>query len=286
MPDVSQRVGHTVIIISDELDMELTSYLKRIHYDGSLAVNIDTLTSLHRAHLYAIPYENFDIHLGGYLRLDEDHIFKKLVIAGRGGWCYEMNGLFAWALRELGFPVKMLSSAVNRQVNGNKADRTHLILTVELDQPYLVDVGFGNGLLEPLPLVEGTYEQGFLNYHLTHDGEYWRFQNHAYGGPGFDFTLQPHQFSDFADKCHELQTSPESGFVRVTVCHRFTPHGIVTLRGTVLQTITRQGVGEEVIESQDAYQQILHEQFDLDIPGIGLLWPKVWERHLQWADSK
>ena len=81
--------------------MNLHDYLARVGYTGALTPTRDTLFALHRAHLRAIPYENLDIHMGHALLLDEAHIFHKLVTEGRGGWCYEMNGLFAWALRAL-----------------------------------------------------------------------------------------------------------------------------------------------------------------------------------------
>src|SRR5262249_39813398 len=131
--------------------MQLNDYLARIGYTDSPAVNLETLTALHRAHLLKITYENLDIHLGRYLTLDERAIFEKIVTNRRGGWCYEMNGLFAWALREMGFSVRLMASAVNRVVNGDGAERGHLILLVEIDRPYLADVGFGNGFLTPLP---------------------------------------------------------------------------------------------------------------------------------------
>jgi N-hydroxyarylamine O-acetyltransferase len=220
--------------------------------------------------------------------LDEAHIFRKLVTEGRGGWCYEMNGLFAWALEMLDFRVTRLASAVNREASGDGAERNHLILKVDLDRPYLVDVGFGNGLLEPVPLEAGTYTQRFLSYGLSHNGTRWYFQNQIYGGAGFDFTLQPHRMVEFAEKCHELQTSPESGFVRTTVCYRFTPDGYIGLRGAVLQSISESGVDEQVIESQDEYTATLEERFDLHLPAedVATLWQKVWVRHQEWVKTR
>jgi len=268
--------------------IRLAEYLKRIHYTGSLEPTYDTLASLHRAHLLAITYENLDIHLGRYLAMDEGAIFEKLVRALRGGWCYEMNGLFAWALREAGFPVVLLASAVNRPALGERAERNHLILRVDLDRPYLVDVGFGNGFLTPLPLEEGIYRQGFLVYGLSREDGSWVFHNHAYGGAGYDFTLAPHTLSDFADRCHDLQTSPESGFVRTVVCHRFTPSGLLTLRGAVLRTITEQGAVDRTIEDEATYQHVLTDRFDLHLPGddVASLWQTVWQKHLEWRRTQ
>jgi len=214
-------------------------------------------------------------------------MFDKMVTGRRGGWCYEMNGLFAWALRELGFSVTLLSSAVNREVQGDNAERNHLVLLVQLERPYLVDVGFGNGFLHPLPLEPGVHRQGFLDYQLAYRDGRWTFANHAYGGPGYDFTLQPHRLADFAGKSHELQTSPESGFVRVVVCHRFAPEGLLSLRGAILRTVTAAGARDETIEDEGAYHRLLRERFDLNLPEaeVSRLWQIVWQKHLEFVQQ-
>lgn len=261
---------------------KLAAYLERIGYQGDLQVNLETLTALHRAHLSAIPYENLDIHRGGYISIREDDAFQKIVVNRRGGWCYEMNGLLAWALRQIGFDVTLLASTVNRQPTGKTIEGNHLILRVQLERPYLADVGFGNGLREPIPLETGTYLQGFLDYHLRHDGERWWFQNHIHGGAGFDFTLDAHQLEDFAAQSHELQTWPESGFVRTTVCFRFNDQGYVSLRGAVFSTITKHGVEERIIDNAADYRRVLTDTFDLHLPNTDALWEKVWTRHQTW----
>ena len=265
--------------------MDINAYLDRIAYHGNHTPSLETLTRLHQAHLLAIPYENLDIHLGRYLALDERAMFDKMVTGRRGGWCFEMNGLFAWALRELGFSVTLLASAVNRAAQGDRAERNHLVLRVDLDRPYLVDVGFGNGFLRPLPMEPGSFSQGFLDYQLAVEQDRWHFTNHAYGGPGYDFTLRPHHLGDFADKSHELQTSPESGFVRVTVCHRFTQEGPVSLRGAVLRTVTAAGARDQTIEDEATYRRVLSEQFGLHLPDaeVARLWRIVWQKHLEFV---
>src|SRR5258708_36615628 len=97
----------------------LPDYLQRIRYDRPVRADLETLTGLHRAHLLNISYENLDIHLGRRLSLDPAAIFDKLVTAKRGGWCYEMNGLFGWALGEIGFKFQLLAGTVGRQRQSN-----------------------------------------------------------------------------------------------------------------------------------------------------------------------
>lgn len=261
---------------------DVNGYLERIGYAGGLEPTPETLTALHRAHLLNIAYENLDIHRGGVLSLDLDTIYEKIVLKQRGGWCYEMNGLLAWALDELGFDVTLLASSVVAEHHGDGAEGYHLILKVDLDRPYLADVGFGNGFLEPIPLEVGTYQQGYLTYKLETTDVGWFFTNHAYGGPGYDFTLTPRTMDYFAAPCQYLQTSPESGFVRTTVCHRHTPEGMVTLRGTMLREVTETGVDDQIVDNVADYEQLLNSRFDLHVPDVDVLWEKVWARHLAW----
>jgi N-hydroxyarylamine O-acetyltransferase len=266
---------------------ELDRYRARIGFHGSGAPTIDTLLAVHRAHLLAIPYENLDIHVGRPLSLDPAAMFAKLVDGRRGGWCYEMNGLMGRALASMGFDVRYVSGAVNRATLGNAALDNHLVLIVTLDRSWIVDVGFGDGFIEPLPLEPGTYRQGFLEYCVRRDGDWWRVDNHAYGGAdGFDFTLEPRTLDTFAARCHALQTLPESPFVQTTVCERFVPGGLVILRGAVLRDVTASGVATRVVPDADEYVQVLRDRFDLDLPEMRAIWPEVHDRHLEWEASR
>ena len=263
--------------------MKVAAYLTRIGYEGSCKPTLQTLQNLHRAHLFAIPYENLDIHLGRSLSLDEKTIFDKLVIQKRGGWCFEMNGLFAWALRELGFKVTLLGGAVNRPHCDDAAKLGHLVLRVDLGEPYLCDVGFGDGLLEPLPLRPGRYRQGFLGYDLTRSGTSWYWHNQPYGAAsGFCFELTPRRLEEFSGMCHALQTSPESGFVRTIVCSRFHVGGYSVLRGATLRTVTAAGIEERVLENAADFDTVLKEIVGLELPQAAELWSCSWESHLVW----
>jgi N-hydroxyarylamine O-acetyltransferase len=266
--------------------MNLADYLKRINYTGDIKPDLATLTAVHRAHLLAIPYENLDIHRDCPVTVDVAQIYEKIVDQHRGGWCFEMNGLLSWALREVGFEVTRLSSHVGRSKDEPLPEGAgdHLILRVDLDKPYLADVGFGNGILEPIPLAEGSYQQGFLTYKLAQDDNRWWFTNHLYGGAGFDFDLEPHEMNYFTGQSTRLQTSPESGFVKTTVTMRFTPDGgMWILRGAVLRQITSDGTHDETIDNAAYYHQVLSDKFDLHLPDTDALWDKVWARHQAWV---
>ena len=266
--------------------MKLQQYLNRIGYSGSLEPSLETLIGLHRAHLQTIPYENLEIHFGRKLELKIERIFERLVLERRGGWCYEMNGLFAWVLREIGFDVRLVSTQVTRADGSLMAPGDHVALIVKLEKNWLVDVGWGNGFLDPLPLEVRTYTQGFLEYRLESHGDAWQFFNQQYGADGFSFTLEPRTLEEFQERCTWQQSSPESGFVRVTVCQRFTPDGINTLRDATLIRIRSTGKLEHTISSFEEYEQVLRQDFKLEIPNLHELWPRVWQHHLEWVNSQ
>ncbi len=228
--------------------MDVQAYLQRIRYDGALDVSIHTLRGLHRAHLYAVPFENLSIHSGERIPLDREWIYDKIVNRYRGGFCYECNGLFSWLLRELGFEVTLLSARVRNSVGeGFGPEYDHLVLRVDLDEPWLADVGFGESFLEPLRLNErGEQTQPEGRYKLEQQGSelvYYRVQ-HGKWQPQHVFTLQPRRFAEFAGMCHFHQTSPRSPFPQKWFITRAMPGGRVTLSQRRL-ILTRNGVREE-----------------------------------------
>ncbi len=262
---------------------ELDRYLRRIDYSGKVTPTLESLVALHRAHLYAVSYENLDIHLGRRLSLDPRHIFEKIVDERRGGWCYEMNGIFGRVLDAIGFSVTRVSGAVGRATRGEAAEGNHLVLLVDLDDSWIVDVGFGDGFLEPLPLAPGTYRQGFLDYSVERDGERWSVGIHEFATVNeFDFTTEAREMSHFQHQCDALQSSPESGFVQKTICERFVPGGLISLRGAMLTEIRDGRVEKRIIETANEYRAILHDGFDLAVPDTAALFDTVWQRHLEW----
>ena len=265
---------------------KLHRYLERIGYTGPLSASLLTLRSLHRAHLLAIPYENIDVQVGRRVELGPDAAFEKIVERKRGGWCYEMNGLFSWVLGELGFDVTLIGSTPGRRENGDEGAMNHLVLLVHLDRPYIADVGWGNGFLLPLQLSEGTHSDGRFEFKFERVDGWWRFHNQRFSGDTFDFTETPYTFEDFAYKNTWLQESPDSKFVQNLVCHRMTEEGFATLRGAVLQTVTPSGITEEIAQSRDQLATILDEQFSLRPPEMDYIWERVAERHKVWLERK
>jgi N-hydroxyarylamine O-acetyltransferase len=142
-------------------EMETVPYLRRIGYFGEIKPSQDTLRSLHRAHMFAVPFENLDISLGRKIICDESRFLHKIVEERRGGFCYEMNGAFAALLRELGFRVTLLSARVSGGDGNDGHEFDHMALRVELEQDWLADVGFGDSFVEPLRLEPRLEQEQF-----------------------------------------------------------------------------------------------------------------------------
>src|SRR6266851_9426074 len=129
--------------------MESKTYMERIGYRGPLRSSLEVLRKLHRKHLLSVPFENLDIHLGRPIILSESAFYHKIIKQRRGGFCYELNGSFASLLKKLGFKVSMLSARVGRKGGGFSPDFDHMTLLVQLKEPWLADVGFGDSFTEP-----------------------------------------------------------------------------------------------------------------------------------------
>src|SRR5579864_6315541 len=220
------------------------AYLARIAYAGPTPPTIETLRSIHRAHLQTVPFENLDIALGCTIVVDEDATVRKIVEQRRGGFCYELNGAFAALLRELGFRVTLLSARVARPQGGEGPEFDHLTLRVDLEEPWLADVGFGESFLEPLRLEAGRDQLDPTGtYRLHAQGERLRMEKFVTDGswkPQYSFSLEPRRLEEFAGMCRYHQTSPDSSFTQNRICSRATPDGRITLSEMKLIT-TRKG---------------------------------------------
>ena len=216
----------------------LDRYLDRLKVDWDGRADLHALRRLHRCHLGQVPFENLSVHLGEPVVLDFVELVAKIVVRRRGGFCYELNGGFAWLLRSLGYTVDLLEASVFNAEGTPGPHFDHLVLRVHLEEPWLVDVGFGDNHTEPLPLridvdhvdpsgvfrlvgVPGAGQGDFVD--VLRDDK-----------PQYRLALQAQPLSAFDEMCRFHRTSPESHFTRNTVCSLPTPRGRATLRGRTL----------------------------------------------------
>ncbi|WP_374970986.1 arylamine N-acetyltransferase [Terrabacter sp. BE26] len=252
---------------------EAAAYLARIGLDVPEAPSLEALASLQEAHLLAVPFENLDISLGRPIRLDRDVLLAKVVGARRGGYCYELNGLFALLLRHLGYAVDLVSARVATAAGGLTDEFDHVALLVSggrLDGPVLADVGFGEGFVSPLPLLDGfeRHERGKA-VGLAERADTWVYRERPEGEQWRDcyvFTTRPHPLEDFAARNDWQQSSPESHFTRARVVSVLTPTGRITLSNNRLIATDHGRRQETQLPDEDAVRAALAEHFGIVLP--------------------
>jgi N-hydroxyarylamine O-acetyltransferase len=206
--------------------IDLGAYLQRIGVKMPMAPDLESLKALAVAHLAAIPFENLDPLLGVSVDLELPALEHKLVRAGRGGYCFEQNLLFAAALRRMGFEVSYLIARVLwNQPEDAVTPQTHMLLRVELArQSWLVDAGFGgHGLSGALQLESGTVQSTQLEpFRLLQSAENWRMQSLIRGQwlTLYRFDLRPAQWVDCIVSNHYVSTHPASRFVSNLIAAR------------------------------------------------------------------
>lgn len=262
--------------------MDVADYLKRIGFAGSAAPDLATLTAIVQAHVSAVPFENVDVQLGRPLDTSVERAFDKIVNRRRGGWCYEMNGVLGWALRELGFDVTRIAAGVMRETMGDAQMGNHLALIVTLDRRYLVDGGFGSALWAPLPMALGErWDEPFaVSLRAEADG-YWRFNETLHGSPfSFDFRDAAADEALLAAKCAWQQSHPASPFVQNVVAQKRESARVhLTMRGRVFTRNDAERAHKRVIETREEWLALMRDVFGIDEKEMAGLWPAICQRH-------
>ncbi len=249
--------------------MDVAAYLRRINYDGPRESSPAALRELHRQHLFTVPFENLDILLKQPIVLDLAPLEQKIVLRRRGGFCYELNGVFAELLNALGYRVQLLSARVRREDGGFGPDFDHMLLKVQLDEPWLADVGFGESFLSPLQLKsDGAGAVNGHRYSVALDGDEWELcrhaQDHEEETPLYRFRDIPRKLSDFEPMSRYHQTSPESHFTQRSICSRAMPNGRVTLSGPRLILTRDDARHERILGGPEEVRICLREHFGIE----------------------
>ncbi|MCL4530126.1 MAG: arylamine N-acetyltransferase [Chloroflexi bacterium] len=250
--------------------MDIQTYLRRIRYEKSVQPNYETLRGLQRAHMLSVPFENLDIvPLHRPIQLKEESLWDKIVVRQRGGFCYELNGMFAWLLRKIGFDVTYLNGRVYRDDGSLGIDFDHLTLLVSAlnqSERWLADVGFGDSFMEPLKFEANSdhaenqraykLEQangGYVMWQRDYDDQ-WKHQ--------YFFDLTPRKFpDDYLAGCSYHQNPKTSSFGRESLISLATSDGRVTLANNKL-IVTKNDRREEIPVGEKEIPDILKQYFD------------------------
>jgi N-hydroxyarylamine O-acetyltransferase len=252
--------------------IELTPYLDRVGYRGTREPSLEVLTTLHAAHVAAIPFENLDILLGRPISLELDALQAKMVGNGRGGYCFEQNTLFRAALEVLGFRVTSLAARVRAGAEpGVVRARTHMLLLVHLPEgEFLADVGFGgDGPVHPLALTpEAEVWTGAMGHRLRREKDLWVLEGNV-GGAWSDlyaFTLEPQYPADYEMANHFTSTFPRSPFVLTLTAQRVGPERRTILRNRDLVVRDGAAARASTVHDPDHLLEVLAAEFGLRFP--------------------
>ncbi len=248
--------------------MDLVNYLARIGVSG-LGVSCDasSLKTLQRSHLLNVPFENLDIHWNRPILLETDRFYKKIVEEKRGGYCYELNGLFNELLKFVGFETRLVSGRVfNGSGHGPEFDHAAIIVTLGASE-YLADVGFGDFTAEPLQIIVDEEQYDAAGIFLIRDfGDgYLEVAKRSGDSWQSEYIFRPigRNLSEFSEMNKFQQTSPDSHFTKGKVCSLMTAQGRKTLTDKSFIVTTDGNKSDRPIESEAEFESILKQEFNI-----------------------
>jgi N-hydroxyarylamine O-acetyltransferase len=258
--------------------LSIADYFERIGYTGTREPSLANLRALHRAHLLNVPFENLDVVITkAPIRLEADALAEKIVRRRRGGFCFELNGLFSMLLTELGYRTTLYPAQVHRDDGTIGRRGGHVVCFVSFPDGtrWLADVGTGDMFFEPIPLVLGEVTTESLADFRIVDCEDGRLaaQRRDALTPAwhtrYKIDLQPRALGDFADVCEWTRTSSESFFTQRRLCTQPFENGRITISDSkLIRTLARDGTLqklETVLPSEAAFQQAIWEHFGLKL---------------------
>jgi N-hydroxyarylamine O-acetyltransferase len=265
--------GNSAVLLFYAMSFNLDAYKQRLNLSGALAPSEQSLREIHLAHIFTLTYENIDVYIGKPILLDAESLTQKMVLGGRGGYCFELNLLLMHALQAFGFEVTpMLARRMYQRPNSGP--RSHILLRVKVgEREWLADAGFGGlAFRSPLPFEVGKVDEQF--------GESFRLQR----DPEIGFTLQRKLNGEWtsiygfaADKTFPgdiemsnwfTSTWPESNFLKKVICVQVTPHGQLSLTGKELREIEGDSQNIKILSNSDEIIATLTGRFGLQLSNV------------------
>jgi N-hydroxyarylamine O-acetyltransferase len=250
-------------------NFSLQRYFDRIKFRGTAQADIATIAAIMRCQLFTVPFENLDVQAGKVVSLVPEEIVDKILNHDRGGYCYEVNGLFAMALAAIGVPYQFV--AARPMFYPVKRPKTHMAIVLQLDHVlWLCDLGFGSyGMRAPmrLDLIDVEVKQDFDTFMLSQpsdreyllqalvDGE-WANQ--------YGFDLSPQDWIDFVPANYLNSTHPDAVFVQKLLIVLHNPTGRQILFGDMLKTVTNGQSEKQTIAPADR-AAIVADRFGLTL---------------------
>lgn len=249
---------------------KIDAYLSRISVaaDRDPAPTIESLRMLQTRHLLSVPFENLDIHWKRPIVLNTERFYEKIVVNRRGGFCYELNGLFNWLLCDLGFKTRLVSARVfaGERGFGPEFDHAAIIVTIG-DEEYLSDVGFGDFAAEPLRMsadvVQNDREGEFVIRAAGSDHMEVAKMVDGEWVPSYRFSTRGRDLTEFAEMCDFQQYSPDSHFTKGKLCSLMTENGRKTLTDGKFVVTSNGEKYETAVGSDHEFYTILEREFEI-----------------------
>lgn len=248
--------------------MDLEKYLSRIGFDHfAIEPNLPNLNLLQRNHLLNVPFENLDIHWKRRIVVDIDKFYQKVVKNKRGGFCYELNGLFNELLKKIGYKTKIISARVFNGEGEFGKEYDHLAILAKIeDEEFLVDVGFGDFIAEPLNFALDIQQEDANRTYLIRrfDDRYFEVVKKVKDDRQSEYIFQNTQrdLSEFAKMCDFHQTS-KSHFSKGKVCSLMMANGRKTLTDKRLKVYQNGNLFEIEVNSEKVFEDILEKEFNI-----------------------
>ncbi|MBP2158748.1 MULTISPECIES: arylamine N-acetyltransferase [Asticcacaulis] len=233
----------------------LDAYLKRIGFIGTPAPDFATLKQMMQRQLRTVPFENLDVRAGKIVSIDLDDIVAKIIPTQRGGYCYEVNSLFAMALSAIGTPYTL--AGARPMTFPERRARTHMVIIATIEgKQYLCDTGYGRlAIREPmdLDLIDTPVLQDHDTYRLIlKDGEYIAQARMPDGWDNlYSFNLDRFELVDFVPANWFNSTSPDAIFTQTTLLMRHTDDGRILLVDDYLRVYAGGEVIERTVAAED-----------------------------------
>jgi N-hydroxyarylamine O-acetyltransferase len=244
------------------------AYLNRIGLPETRKPDAELLRELHLRHLRTVPFENLSIHLGEPITLDNDALVDKIVGRRRGGFCYELNGAFAALLDALGFNVTLHACRVHMGEGRLTMPFDHMALIVELDEPWIADVGFGRHAHHPLRLeflVDQPDPDGVYRLEPAPDGDIDVLRD---GQLQYRLETRTRTLDQFRMGAWWNSTSPKSHFTQQVTCSLTAENGRITLSGDRLITTVDGERTETTLADDAAILDAYREHFGMELDRV------------------
>lgn len=253
--------------------IELPAYFTRIGYAGPPTPTLETLRAIHTCHAQTIPFENLNPLAGWPVLLDAPWLQQKLLLDGRGGYCFEQNLLLSYVLETIGFRVTRLAARVLWNMPLDIImPRSHMLLRIDVDgTPCLADVGFGGlTLTTPLRLAAGTPQSTTHEpFRLVEEPGGFIVQAEVGGvwKPLYRFDLQEQQLADYEVSSWYLSNHPQSRFVNHLLAARPEPGRRYALLDNIFTTHHLAGATERrALENAGELRDALADIFHIAVP--------------------